>query len=88
MPELRTAACLLGISLDATEERSTTAPRRPGAFRTASSVQVAARTALSYVVTVVNRDLLPASASCRCLRFAGDAGALEVHVLEPAPRAS
>jgi len=76
----------VGISLDATEEAEHDRRRgRPGAFRTAlQAVQVARENGLyPYVVTVVTRDLLPRERFLPLLRFAGDAGALEVHVLEP-----
>jgi SAM-dependent methyltransferase len=76
----------VGISLDAIEEAEHDRRRgRPGAFRTAlQAVQVARDNGLyPYVVTVVTRDLLPRERFLPLLRFAGDAGALEVHVLEP-----
>ena len=76
----------VGISLDATEEAEHDRRRgRPGAFRTAlQAVQVARDNGLyPYVVTVVTRDLLPRDRFLPLLRFAGEAGALEVHVLEP-----
>jgi len=76
----------VGISLDATEEAEHDRRRgRKGAFRTAlQAVQVARDNGLyPYVVTVVTRDLLPRERFLPLLRFAGDAGALEVHVLEP-----
>lgn len=76
----------VGISLDAAEEAEHDRRRgRPGAFRTAlRAVQTARDNGLyPYVVTVVTRDLLPRERFFGLLRFAAEAGALEVHVLEP-----
>jgi len=75
----------VGISLDATEEEDTTAPRAPGRLPDGASGGAGRprQRLYPYVVTVVTRDLLPRERFLPLLRFAGDAGALEVHVLEP-----
>lgn len=76
----------VGISLDSDLEAEHDRRRgRPGAFRAAlRALGVARENGLyPYAVTVATRDLLPRERFLPLLRFAADAGALEVHVLEP-----
>jgi MoaA/NifB/PqqE/SkfB family radical SAM enzyme/SAM-dependent methyltransferase len=78
----------VGISLDADNEHEHDWRRgRKGAFRNAlRALQVARDNGLyPYAVTVATRDLLPRERFIPFLRFAANAGALEVHVLEPSP---
>ncbi len=76
----------VGISLDSDLEAEHDRLRgRTGAFRTAlKGLQVARESGLyPYVVSVATRDFLQRSRFLPFLRFAGNAGALEVHLLEP-----
>ncbi|HVS53146.1 MAG TPA: radical SAM protein [Opitutaceae bacterium] len=76
----------VGISLDADNEHEHDRRRgRPGAFRNALRALTVAREngLYPYAVTVATRDLLPRDRFLPFLRFAANAGALEVHVLEP-----
>jgi MoaA/NifB/PqqE/SkfB family radical SAM enzyme/protein-L-isoaspartate O-methyltransferase len=76
----------IGISLDS--DQSTEHDRlrgRSGAFETAiQALRIARENGLyPYVVSVASRDFLQPSRFLPFLRFAADAGALEVHLLEP-----
>jgi len=76
----------VGISLDALDEAEHDRLRgRPGAFRSALGALAAAREAglYPYVVAVATRELLRRERFLRFLAFAGQVGALEVHLLEP-----
>ncbi len=76
----------VGISLDSADEVEHDRLRgRPGAFKTAlNALQIAGRGGLyPYIVAVATRDFLMRDRFMRFMRFAGDAGALEVHLLEP-----
>jgi MoaA/NifB/PqqE/SkfB family radical SAM enzyme/protein-L-isoaspartate O-methyltransferase len=76
----------VGISLDSAEEVEHDRLRgRPGAFRTAlDGLQIAGRSGLyPYIIAVATRDFLERERFLQFMRFAGAAGALEVHLLEP-----
>jgi len=76
----------VGVSLDSTDEALHDRLRgRKGAFRTAlAALEVAAAAGLyPYVVSVATREYLQEAHFRRFIRFAGNAGALEVHLLEP-----
>jgi MoaA/NifB/PqqE/SkfB family radical SAM enzyme/protein-L-isoaspartate O-methyltransferase len=75
-----------GISLDSSLESDHDRMRgRTGAFRAALRAIEAARAngLYPYVVSVATRDFLQRERFLDFLRFARDAGALEVHLLEP-----
>ena len=76
----------VGISLDSDEEAEHDRLRgRAGAFRSAlQALQIARDSGLyPYVVSVATREFLQRSRFMPFLRFAAEAGALEVHLLEP-----
>jgi MoaA/NifB/PqqE/SkfB family radical SAM enzyme/SAM-dependent methyltransferase len=76
----------VGISLDSTSQEEHDRLRgRPGAFRLAlDGLQTAREAGLyPYVVSVATREFLARERFMRFVGFAGDAGALEVHLLEP-----
>ena len=76
----------VGISLDSQFEAEHDRLRgRAGAFRSALRALGVAREAglYPYVVSVATREFLPRERFLPFLRFAGAAGALEVHLLEP-----
>lgn len=76
-----------GISLDSVDEAEHDRMRgRPGAFRTAlRAIRIAREQGLyPYVVAVATRDLIGRERFFSFLRFAGEMGALEVHLMEPA----
>jgi MoaA/NifB/PqqE/SkfB family radical SAM enzyme/protein-L-isoaspartate O-methyltransferase len=76
----------VGISLDSDQEAEHDRLRgRAGAFRSAlQALRVAREGGLyPYVVSVATRQFLQRSRFLPFLRFAADAGALEVHLLEP-----
>lgn len=76
----------VGISLDSHLEAEHDRLRgRPGAFRSALRALGVARDAglYPYAVAVATREFLPRERFLPFLRFAGAAGALEVHLLEP-----
>ena len=76
----------VGISLDSDQETEHDRSRgRPGAFRSAlAALRVARESGLyPYVVSVATREFLQRSRFLPFLRFAAEAGALEVHLLEP-----
>jgi MoaA/NifB/PqqE/SkfB family radical SAM enzyme/SAM-dependent methyltransferase len=76
----------VGISLDSDNEDEHDWRRgRKGAFKSAlRALRIARDHGLyPYVVTVATRDVLPRDRFLPFLEFAGRAGALEVHVLEP-----
>ena len=76
----------VGISLDSMHEEEHDRLRgKKGAFRIAlDALQVARHNNLyPYVVTVATRDLLQPARFMAFLRFAAQAGAREVHLLEP-----
>jgi MoaA/NifB/PqqE/SkfB family radical SAM enzyme/protein-L-isoaspartate O-methyltransferase len=76
----------VGISLDSDQEAEHDRSRgRPGAFRSAlAALRVARGSGLyPYVVSVATREFLQRSRFLPFLRFAAEAGALEVHLLEP-----
>ncbi|MCX6928402.1 MAG: radical SAM protein [Verrucomicrobia bacterium] len=76
----------VGISLDSDQEAEHDRLRgRPGAFRSAlQALRVARESGLyPYVVSVATREFLHRSRFMPFLRFALEAGALEVHLLEP-----
>ncbi|MCX7015831.1 MAG: methyltransferase domain-containing protein [Candidatus Sumerlaeota bacterium] len=76
----------VGISLDSPEEAEHDRLRGvKGAFQIAlRGLRAAAEAGLyPYVVAVARRDLLERDRFWRFLRFAGEAGALEMHLLEP-----
>lgn len=75
-----------GLSLDSADEGEHDRLRgRPGAFRAALSALGYARDAdlYAYVVSLATREFLARERFMRFLEFARDAGALEVHLLEP-----
>jgi len=76
----------LGISLDSADEAEHDRLRgKPGAFRAAlDALRVARDCGLyPYVVSVATREFLQPDRFFPFLSFAGSAGALEVHLLEP-----
>jgi MoaA/NifB/PqqE/SkfB family radical SAM enzyme/protein-L-isoaspartate O-methyltransferase len=76
----------IGVSLDSTDEQEHDRLRgRKGAFRMAlSALQTARDNGLyPYIVSVATRDFLRPDEFMSFMRFAGAAGALEVHLLEP-----
>jgi MoaA/NifB/PqqE/SkfB family radical SAM enzyme/protein-L-isoaspartate O-methyltransferase len=76
----------VGISLDSDREAEHDHSRgRPGAFRSAlQALRVARESGLyPYVVSVATREFLQRARFMPFLQFALDAGALEVHLLEP-----
>lgn len=76
----------VGISLDSTDADENDRLRgNPGAFETACrAVQVAGDAGLyPYVVSVAWREFLELDQFMPFMRFAGQIGALEVHLLEP-----
>jgi MoaA/NifB/PqqE/SkfB family radical SAM enzyme/protein-L-isoaspartate O-methyltransferase len=76
----------VGISLDSVDEAEHDRLRgQAGAFRIALDALHTARQAglYPYVVSVASHDFLQPAYFMKFLRFAGDAGALEVHLLEP-----
>ena len=76
----------VGISLDSQDEEEHDRLRgRKGAFRTALGALQAARDSglYPYVVSVATREFLQRGRFLPFLAFARDAGALEVHLLEP-----
>jgi MoaA/NifB/PqqE/SkfB family radical SAM enzyme/protein-L-isoaspartate O-methyltransferase len=76
----------VGISLDSDREAEHDRSRgRAGAFRSAlHALRVAGEAGLyPYVVSVATREFLQRSRFMPFLRFAAEAGALEVHLLEP-----
>jgi MoaA/NifB/PqqE/SkfB family radical SAM enzyme/protein-L-isoaspartate O-methyltransferase len=76
----------VGISLDSADEAVHDRLRgQQGAFQTAlRAVAVARENDLyGYVVAVATREFLEPAHFRRFMRFAGDIGALEVHLLEP-----
>ncbi|MFA6315909.1 MAG: radical SAM protein [Elusimicrobiota bacterium] len=78
----------VGISLDSQDEAEHDRLRGvPGAFKTALSALRLCREAglYSYVVAVASKALLEKTAFFSFLRFCGDAGAYETHLLEPCP---
>lgn len=78
----------VGISLDSEDASEHDRGRGvPGAFRTALDALRLAREAglYSYVVAVASPGLLEEGRFFSFLRFARDAGAYEVHLLEPCP---
>lgn len=78
----------VGISLDSADEAEHDRLRgRPGAFRAAlRALSLCAEAGLyPYVVTVARRELLAAERFLPFMRFVGEQGGLEVHLLEPCP---
>ncbi|MCL5098200.1 MAG: methyltransferase domain-containing protein, partial [Candidatus Omnitrophica bacterium] len=76
----------VGVSLDSTVEKEHDRLRgKSGAFRAAlAALETARQNGLyPYVVSVATREFLERRRFMRFLRFAGAAGALEVHLLEP-----
>jgi MoaA/NifB/PqqE/SkfB family radical SAM enzyme/protein-L-isoaspartate O-methyltransferase len=76
----------VGVSLDSTDEREHDRLRgREGAFRMALGALQTARDndLYPYIVSVATRDFLRPEEFMSFMRFAADAGALEVHLLEP-----
>ena len=76
----------VGISLDSTSAEEHDRLRgRPGAFQTACrSIRIAGDAGLyPYVVSVATREFLQPERFLPFMRFAGDVGAMEVHLLEP-----
>ena len=76
----------MGVSLDTADEAEHDRLRgRPGAFRTAlDALRIAADAGLyPYVVAVATRELLQPDHFLAFARFAADAGALEIHLIEP-----
>lgn len=76
----------LGVSLDSTDEAEHDRLRgHPGAFRTAlAAISLARDTGLyPYVIAVARRELLVHRRIMDYLAFVQNAGALEVHLLEP-----
>ena len=76
----------VGISLDSTDPREHDRMRgRDGAFATAlNALRIAGDAGLyPYVVSVATREFLQPDHFQAFVRFARDAGALEVHLLEP-----
>jgi MoaA/NifB/PqqE/SkfB family radical SAM enzyme/protein-L-isoaspartate O-methyltransferase len=78
----------VGVSLDSADEEEHDRLRgRQGAFRTAlRALRVAGETGLyPYIVSVATHDFLQPDRFLPFMRFAANAGALEVHLLEPSP---
>ena len=76
----------VGVSLDSIDEQVHDRLRgQEGAFRTAlDALRVAGENGLyPYVVSVATRDFLQPDHFMPFMRFAGQSGALEVHLLEP-----
>ncbi len=76
----------VGISLDSTHEEEHDRLRgKEGAFRAALEALRAARDndLYPYIVSVGTREFLRPDRFMSFMRFAGEAGALEVHLLEP-----
>jgi MoaA/NifB/PqqE/SkfB family radical SAM enzyme/SAM-dependent methyltransferase len=76
----------VGISLDSTiAEEHDRMRGRPGAFRIAVDALGVARAEglYPYVVAVATREFLARDRFMRFMAFAGECGALEVHLLEP-----
>ncbi|MFH1745980.1 MAG: radical SAM protein [Planctomycetota bacterium] len=76
----------VGISLDSADaDEHDRLRRKPGAFRAALDGLSNAREAglYPYVVAVATREFLQPERFMSFMRFAGEAGALEVHLLEP-----
>ena len=76
----------VGVSLDSADEEEHDRLRgRAGAFRIALDALRTARGSglYPYIVSVATREFLERDRFMCFLRFAGDAGALEVHLLEP-----
>jgi len=76
----------VGISLDSADEAEHDRLRgKPGAFRAAlDALRIARENGLyPYVVSVATREFLRPDRFLPFLAFAGSAGALEVHLLEP-----
>ncbi len=77
-----------GVSLDSDDgEEHDRLRGRPGAFRAALEALRAAGAAglYPYVVSVATREFLDPGRFRRFLRFVEDAGAREIHLLEPTP---
>jgi len=75
-----------GVSIDSTDAAVHDRMRgKAGAFDTAvRAVETAAQSGLyPYIVTVATHEFLEPGAFKRFMRFAGDCGAREVHLLEP-----
>jgi len=78
----------VGVSLDSADEEEHDRLRgHQGAFRTAlRAVRIAGEAGLyPYIVSVATHDFLQPDRFLPFLRFAANAGALEVHLLEPSP---
>ncbi|MBI4679557.1 MAG: methyltransferase domain-containing protein [Elusimicrobia bacterium] len=78
----------VGVSLDSQDEAEHDRLRgAPGAFKTALAALRLCRDAglYSYVVAVASRGLLERGRFFGFMRFCGDSGAYEVHLLEPCP---
>lgn len=76
----------MGISLDSTDEKEHDRMRgRKGAFKTAlNALEFAGKSGLyPYVISVATHDFLQPGHFWRFIRFAADAGAREVHLIEP-----
>lgn len=76
----------MGVSLDTADEAEHDRLRgRPGAFRTAlDALRTAGDAGLyPYVVAVATRELLQPDRFMAFARFAADAGAVEIHLIEP-----
>ena len=76
----------IGVSIDSTDADEHDRMRgREGAFRTAvESLRLAAQHGLyPYVIAVATHDFLQADRFDAFMRFAGQIGAMEVHLLEP-----
>lgn len=76
----------IGVSVDSTDAREHDRLRgKKGAFRMAlDALQVARRNDLyPYIISVATHDFLEPDRFMSFMRFAAEAGALEVHLLEP-----
>jgi MoaA/NifB/PqqE/SkfB family radical SAM enzyme/ubiquinone/menaquinone biosynthesis C-methylase UbiE len=76
----------VGVSIDSTNETEHDRMRgKPGAFRTAvEAIHMAAEHGLyPYVIAVATHDFLQADHFSTFMRFVGQLGAIEVHLLEP-----
>lgn len=76
----------MGVSLDSTDAAEHDRLRgRPGAFQAAiDALRIAGEAGLyPYVVSVATHDFLDRDRFMRFMQFAGQSGALEVHLLEP-----